>query len=543
MPIRVRILLLTLLSIAAVTTAFLFKYEDYRETTRLAESHQMVIRQALALSNLIHELQKERGLTAGVLVDKAPARVAVLKKQRAASDEQLQQLRGVSFGSEEAASIIAELAFSLPGFRRQVDQGKATWKGVRPYYSSRIQKSIDAITRMDRLLPMGRATLELHTLSNLAVSRESLGLIRATINRIYSRGYPDAFEVMSVAKLYGAYLENLRLFRRDAGEELVAWLDELMVDVKSPLVIRRVENVLRPTEKVIPSPELWWRDATAVVDQLKVVEDHAFRQLQARISSMVEKRRSDLAFFGLVAGSITFGVVALAALTFARMLKALSILLGTLDLIMYTQDFKLRVKGEELRRDEFGRIGRTINGLLTFTDRIIDDKDFLANCDPLTDLANRRRLEELVVREFKRDDRYGQGVGLIFCDIDFFKRINDTHGHDIGDDVLKAFSEMLVAQTRDNDTVARWGGEEFVILLPEQNLEGAEVLAEKLRKETETLHLPEVGQISCSFGVAIRQKGELLEPLCKRADEAVYRAKKEGRNRVCVAHDTLGSVV
>jgi len=156
----------------------------------------------------------------------------------------------------------------------------------------------------------------------------------------------------------------------------------------------------------------------------------------------------------------------------------------------------------------------------------------LATIDPLTSIANRRKFDEVLEYEMNRDTRYKNELSLVFCDLDYFKKINDQYGHKIGDDVLKAFTRVVSENIRKTDVVARWGGEEFALLLPETSVMIAASTAEKLRKETERFNFPHVGHITASFGVTQYIGGDTEASLISRADDALYKAKKNGRNRV-----------
>ena len=156
----------------------------------------------------------------------------------------------------------------------------------------------------------------------------------------------------------------------------------------------------------------------------------------------------------------------------------------------------------------------------------------LASIDPLTSIPNRRKFDEVLEYEMNRDSRYKNELSLVFCDLDYFKKINDRYGHKIGDDVLKAFTRVVSDNIRKTDVVARWGGEEFALLLPETSIMIAASTAEKLREETERFAFPHVGHITASFGVTQYIQGDTEASLINRADDALYKAKKNGRNRV-----------
>lgn len=153
--------------------------------------------------------------------------------------------------------------------------------------------------------------------------------------------------------------------------------------------------------------------------------------------------------------------------------------------------------------------------------------------DPLTGLGNRRAFDSALNHELARMKRTGGPVSLIMCDIDHFKKVNDALGHQTGDLVLKEMAEIIKTSCREMDVPARFGGEEFVILLPDTSLEGAALAAERLRAAVEAHAFPGAGHVTVSLGVA--QTSEHPEELVNQSDQAMYAAKRGGRNRVSVA--------
>ena len=163
------------------------------------------------------------------------------------------------------------------------------------------------------------------------------------------------------------------------------------------------------------------------------------------------------------------------------------------------------------------------------------DLRFQATTDPLTGLSNRLKFDQAIGTEISRSMRYETPLSLVLYDVDRFKAVNDTHGHQIGDKVLVQLSRFIPSLLRNTDLLARWGGEEFVILTPGSDGEMAYQAAEKLRTAVEQVRFDEIGTVTCSFGVAQYVYGDTAETLISRADEALYRAKLNGRNRVELA--------
>jgi diguanylate cyclase (GGDEF)-like protein/PAS domain S-box-containing protein len=159
--------------------------------------------------------------------------------------------------------------------------------------------------------------------------------------------------------------------------------------------------------------------------------------------------------------------------------------------------------------------------------------------DPLTGLYNRRYLDETIARELVRAARYKQPIGIVMCDLDHFKRVNDTHGHLAGDEVLRVFAELLKKHARGSDIVCRFGGEEFVMFLPDMPAAVAYQRAEQLRVELAAKRITlgaAVIQVTASFGVAaFPENGKTMDSLISAVDTAMYQAKEAGRDRVVVA--------
>ncbi|ABB43924.1 diguanylate cyclase (GGDEF domain) with PAS/PAC sensor [Sulfurimonas denitrificans DSM 1251] len=156
----------------------------------------------------------------------------------------------------------------------------------------------------------------------------------------------------------------------------------------------------------------------------------------------------------------------------------------------------------------------------------------MANTDNLTGIYNRRKFEEIIKIEMERSARYNSNLSLIMIDIDHFKRINDTYGHDEGDNVIRKTVEIVSKNIRHLDVFVRWGGEEFIVLCPQTESKNASILAEKLRVAIESVNYETLGKITCSFGVTSYIKDEDKSSFIKRLDTALYSAKDEGRNRV-----------
>lgn len=164
----------------------------------------------------------------------------------------------------------------------------------------------------------------------------------------------------------------------------------------------------------------------------------------------------------------------------------------------------------------------------------------LATKDTLTSIHNRHMFAELFAKESASVKRYSSDLSLLMLDLDYFKKVNDTYGHNIGDFVLKTFASIVTELIREADSFARWGGEEFVVLLRHTACDQAFGVAEKIRRAIEAHDFGQAGCITCSIGITSVQGDDVLNDAIERADKALYAAKHQGRNQTiaCTKSDT-----
>ena len=206
-----------------------------------------------------------------------------------------------------------------------------------------------------------------------------------------------------------------------------------------------------------------------------------------------------------------------------RFLGIVITLLVTITALVYLLGKTRRVH-DEVERDS-----------RTQLQELAEDLGHKATTDALTGLNNRHRLEDALIDEMQRANRYDTPLTAIMFDIDHFKAVNDTYGHSRGDEVLIQLSRIVSNGMRSSDLLVRWGGEEFLVLMPSTNETKGRQAAENCRRTIENQKFDEVGTVTCSFGVAQYDPGETGGEFLARVDAALYRAKKNGRNRVEIA--------
>lgn len=265
---------------------------------------------------------------------------------------------------------------------------------------------------------------------------------------------------------------------------------------------------------------------TAMARQFGALDDRAAVDSEVRDASWtLFNGERDLVRRSYVAHSRWSVVLAMpgAKIRAGRILGIVATLLATMMVLIYFfgREYGIRDRIQMEKRVELQELAQNLR--------------LRATTDPLTGLYNRARFDESLANETARSERYKSPLALIMYDVDHFKEVNDAHGHQIGDDVLVQLSEIVFECIRTTDLLARWGGEEFVILTPGLDGATAHQTAEKLRAAIEQSTFSNVGKITCSFGVAEFTEGDSAATLVARADNALYRAKMRGRNRAELA--------
>ncbi|MGB4497176.1 MAG: GGDEF domain-containing protein [Methylococcaceae bacterium] len=180
-----------------------------------------------------------------------------------------------------------------------------------------------------------------------------------------------------------------------------------------------------------------------------------------------------------------------------------------------------------------------INVVTSELEQVNSELELLSITDKLTQIYNRVKLDSVLNHEINYANRYQTDFSVILIDIDHFKQVNDAHGHNTGDSVLIFMAQILKENVRNSDILGRWGGEEFLIILPQTNAQQAFELAEKIRKTVESAKFPVVNHKTISVGVTQYCSDDSVIELIERADGGLYDAKNTGRNKVVLVTDNL----
>ena len=529
MTLKARILLLGLLSIGSLLyilgTQFVANSREYAGKQALLARMET----AEKLSGLAHELQLERGISAGYLVIQSKHNQDILDAQRTATNKALSLL------DSNAVQNLENLA-KLASVREQISRSQATSGDSFGYYTLTIVEILDQIgvLAQESNIPVLERMFAAHY--HLLHAIEYLGEIRGSLNESFSKESIDPERSAMVSRMLGMHQFHSRIFLRDATP---ATADAFRAILAQPRVQGTFEIIKSALLERVgeTTSKAWMATASYAIDQLRKVEDQSMANLRKQVEEGIASARQRFLLNVIVMISILLALMFLAGSAIYHLLHALNLLLSNIELTVHTKDFTNRILPQD--SDGMGAISRNFNELLAIADRLIKEKEHLASTDTLTGAYNRRKFTDIFTNELQRNLRYNSTLTLIMFDIDHFKHINDEFGHAAGDAVLREMSQLVRGLIRANDVLVRWGGEEFIILLPQSEHKAAAAMAEKLRSAIEGYHFSGVPKVTVSFGVSEFRAGDTLESLCSRVDSALYRAKEEGRNRVCV--DLMGA--
>ncbi|OQA34249.1 MAG: putative diguanylate cyclase YdaM [Betaproteobacteria bacterium ADurb.Bin341] len=525
MSIKTRILILGFLATFFLSCAVGFvlwsEYRDKANKQALLSGMEKVER----LSALINELQRERGVSAGYLSAATDFARTRLQSQQADTQQALRRLRA---GDSENIEALRELAST----QEKVAERQMSLTDSFAWYSLAIVEILDQIEGLEKNANLPALKRDLHAHLHLLNAKEHLGQIRASLTEFLAR--KDQAPTHGLARQVGLHRYHARSFQQDASPALQ---ESYRATSESPAMksaFAVVDAVLR-CEPVDRAADQWFSTATSAIDDLGQIENQSLTDLRQRVAEEIRLSEARLWWVSLTAVFVSLICLSFVATSVHRLVFAFGRLVASIRQTISTSDFAHRIT--PAGDDEVSDIARNFNELLEIAEGLIEEKDRLASTDALTGALNRRKFPELFSHELRNQSEYAGTttcLSMIMFDIDHFKQINDGLGHAAGDAVLKEVAGLVKSLIRKTDVLARWGGEEFMILVPNVGLETASQLAEKLRLAIEKHAFAESIKVTVSFGVSEYHAEDTLETICQRADEALYAAKSQGRNRVCL---------
>ena len=514
------------------------------------------------INNLIHVIQVERGLSCGYISSKDTKFEFILFKQREEVDNTVDKFKHKvkTVDTKELITIASYLEtfqtdiLTLNVLRKKIDLKNISQDDILNHYTKIIENILNITLKISLSNLDKEISSSISTLSSILQYKEALGLKRAIGTSIIEKNnIQSSNEYTHFLKLIGSQKVFLNYFKQTATSSQKKLFDEIM---KSQIVqkINSYEKNIQEHNLATLDSIVWFNTMTELIDLLKNIEDDTLKNLEYQIQDSLEQDVYNLSLW-LIFTTLIFLITLFIIYIFDKSSKEeiYRVITAMKDLAKGGRAILLK---QTQKKDEMSQMylayeitrQKLLKGDL-YTELYFSQKEIeinerkkenkklekMASIDSLTGCINRRKFEELSNLELKRSLRYKNNLSFLMLDIDHFKAVNDTYGHAIGDEVLKHFSSVCLEMARDLDIVARIGGEEFVVMLPQTDNKGAFVFAERFRKEiyNTTLTFDEhIIKYSVSIGVAILNDNEdTVKNILQRADKALYKAKDSGRNQ------------
>ena len=511
---------LTLLSIISVNN-----YNRYRLTENLCTLNMKNISKILTISNAIQEIQRERGISYTQHLSSLNNKES-LSIQRNSTDAALYKLFQLNQNDIETEKYLSTL-------RDSIDNKRISSEEILSQYIIIVSSLLEEISNINTIPFQGMEQLSTIEVKKIFFAKEKLGLLRTLIClKLHDKNALDGKKA-EIKYLYYQYNTIIDEVIQSNNVEIADLLKKFTQLETSKKTFNFVEESIR-SENLILDPSKWFSISTQTIDDLQATCAQALLISSDTLNNSATQAIRDSLFFLFfniaISIIIAFFVITIVYSVYFPLEKITNFINEATQ-----NDFNCSLDFHS--RNEFGIIAKNINKLIIDVKTLLTEKDFIAYHDSLTGIYNRHKFIEEFNKELKRSDRHNHNIAFAIMDIDKFKHINDEYGHNIGDLVLKTLADVIKENIRETDCFARWGGEEFVLLLPETEQKGAIALAEKIRNAVEKKNFNLASNVTISIGVSTYKKGEALESIYSRADKALYASKEQGRNRVTFNFD------
>lgn len=514
-------------------------------------------------NDLIHNLQIERGLSSGCLSSTEEKFKNSLQKQRKIVDKKLIALINKIKTSSTFSAIPIESYIKifnknrvlLKNIRKKIDNRAISKKKAINIYTNIIKDMLEITPKLVSLKITKELSSSIITLSALQNFKESLGLERAYGIIILENKNVTAEEYIAFMQLLSRRDTFLYIFNNTASQAQKTTLDSIMSSMKAK-EMNKYEKEIRNYNFSNLDSKNWFKLTTEFINRVKLFEDKCTSDINRHIETQIDDTVINFIAW-IIFNMLVFMITLFILYTFRSSTKSQIDQLTKAMKNLARGGRNLRLSPIKLHRDEMAYIYDayeiTRQNLLKgdiYTQTYLRQKEIelknkqkenllleeMAFIDPLTGAVNRRKSEELFALEFERASRYKRDLSFLMLDIDHFKQVNDTYGHVAGDEVLKHFSSICLQMARHLDVVARIGGEEFVVMLPETDSKGAYKFAERFREKisNSSVVIDDTTTIKYSVSIGIssldRTYDKDVKTILQRADKALYQAKESGRN-------------
>lgn len=530
------------------------KYLDMKKTSTITHITSNI-------NKFIHNLQIERGLSSGYLTSKENKFKDNLNKQRIIVDEAsfyfTNKIKNILSIEPHIKTLKRDIQ-SLNNLREQINNKTISKNQVINIYTKMINNLLNITPKIASLSLDRELSSSIATLSSIQHVKESLGQERAYGTIIIEKEVATLEEYISFTQLLSTRVAFLNTFEHTASKIQKSTNHSLINSHIAKQINIYEDMVLKHNFDYIDS-EAWFKSTTEYINKIKLFEDELLSEINILIDSRIYDTIINFILW-IIFNTTVLTITLFILYTFKRstVIQIDQLTNAMKDLASGGRGFRL--SPISVNRDElaymYDAYETTRQKLLKgdiYTQLYLTQKDIelrntqkenvelgeIAFIDPLTGALNRRKFEELSTLELKRAIRYKCNLSFLMLDIDHFKTVNDMYGHAVGDEVLKHFSSICLSMARDLDIVARVGGEEFIVMLPATDCDGAYKLAERFRKKVFNTSVNTENQVikySVSIGISILDisHDKDIQTILQRADKALYKAKDSGRNTTVI---------
>lgn len=519
----------------------------------------------LNIDELAHYLQVERGLSSGYLTSKGNKFEEDLKNQHLIVNEAIKsfnlKLQTVNIDKLKTVkpyiNSFREDTRSLGNIRKKVADKNIRQTDVINFYTDIIKNILNITSRIVLFKHNEEISSSISALSSILQFKEALGQERAYSTMLIEQKSINPQEYIKFIELLTVQKEYLNAFKQTATTSQKQF-QETLINFSTVKEVISYRSHIKDYDIASLDSQIWFKHMTNFINNVKLLEDQLLQETHLLLKNNMEETLNSFILFFFYTFLIFISTVFFLFLfersskeQISHMIEAITHLakggrnLRLADNTVNDEMMKMHNAYEATRQKLL--IGNMYTKLYMIQKEAALKKEQKQNLlleemafiDPLTGAINRRKFEELSNQELIRSIRYRSSLSFLMLDLDYFKNINDTYGHATGDELLKHFVSICKEMVRNLDVVARMGGEEFCIILPETDEEGAYLFAERVRKKvfnSAVTYQNKTIRYSVSIGIAFLNVDEDkdINAILQRADKALYEAKNSGRNRTVI---------
>ena len=539
------IFIIPFMTIILISSILTFEiYEKYKDSS----NSQKISNLFICINKLTNSLQLERGLSSGYINSNYTNFSTTLLLQRESTDDLLNscktQLSALYTYKNINLKLFKQEAKSLTKIREKIDAKKLKYVDVITYYSDQIDSLLNIVKEANHI-HFDKNIENLHNpLIIFLYLKEANGLLRAEGTTLLQNRKKNLKTFKELLILDRAYFNSLKLL---SNKKFFTYITDIDNSLNSTQLRTMQDDIMYFKPIKDGNENLWFKKMSIKINAYESVIDIILQKINK--SASISKRES-LFFINILWSTLLIIMSITILISFAlRQSIVKPIESFTTSMMALASGDKTFYFNSYKSNDFIGKMTAAFDSFrrslikADFADILLDIQEYktnnferLAYLDPLTNTINRRKYRELIQTEFNKASSCGKDLTILALDLDKFKNINDSYGHNIGDIVLKKFSKTVQETIRPDDYLARLGGEEFSLILPGASKEISIEIAKRVLKSVQSMDFSNIDKdlfITVSIGISFYASSHTIESMLKKADEKLYKAKNSGRNKIC----------